>query len=321
MHEDDGGEHRDAEEEDRGHADRVVASAEEVQGDDRLPGSRLDEDEDQQEHDAEPQQPAHVEVGPVVQLPGRGVDLALVGEADEEGHHARDEDEDPGVVEVSRARGRQPPVREQRCERHQRRHPEGHVDVEDPVPADVVGDPPADEGPGQEAESEHGAEETRVAAALTGGEEVADGRHGHRHDGAGPQALQRPESDQLLHVLREPGEPGAGQEQADAEQEHGFASVDVGELAVDGDRHRRAQQVGRDHPDVDVGALQIGDDPRQGRPHHGLVERGEEHRQEDGAKDGQSGAVVDGDRPFRHGSDRAGSGRCFHNRVRYNRAR
>ena len=90
---------------------------------------------------------------------------------------------------------------------HGRQHdqgsdPERHVDVEDPVPADVVGDPAADERPDDEAQAEDGAEQALEASALARAVEVADDRDHDREERARAQALDGPERDQLGHVLR-----------------------------------------------------------------------------------------------------------------------
>ena len=45
---------------------------------------------------------------------------------------------------------------------------DGQVDVEDPVPADVVGQPAAQQRAEDRGDAEHGAEEALVAAALRG---------------------------------------------------------------------------------------------------------------------------------------------------------
>src|SRR5690606_19169233 len=75
-------------------------------------------------------------------------------------------------------------------------------------------------------------------------------------------------------------------EQQDAEQQDALAAVDVGELAVDGQRHRRRQRVGGESPGVKLEPLELGDDPRQRRTNYGEVERRQEQHDED-APEGQ----------------------------------
>ena len=68
-------------------------------------------------------------------------------------------------------------------------------------------------------------------------------------------------------------EERAEQEDADAEEQHEPASIDVRELAVEDARDRGRQQVAGDDPRVElVRAAQLADDARQGHAHDGLVE-------------------------------------------------
>ena len=87
---------------------------------------------------------------------------------------------------------------------------------------------------------------------------------------------------------REARQHGADQEDADAEQEDRSSAVQVGELAVDRPADRRGQQVGGERPRVEVVALEVGDDPRQGGPDDGLVEGGKEDADHDREEDAQS---------------------------------
>src|SRR5262249_53766866 len=130
------------------------------------------------------------------------------------------------------------PVGKQGGQGRQRGQADGDVHVEDPVPGDVVREPPTDEWADKEAEAEHSSEETHVATPLARGEEIADGGHGHGHERASTQALEGAEGYELVHGLGEAWKPGTDEEQADADQEHGLAAVDVGEFALDGDGDR-----------------------------------------------------------------------------------
>ena len=102
-------------------------------------------------------QAAHLRIGPFAEL--------LVGEADEERHQCGDEERRAEVVDVAFGiripdRGKGPPDDDEDDQADR------HVDVEDPLPAEVVGDQPAEPGAEQRAEAEHGAEEALVFAAL-----------------------------------------------------------------------------------------------------------------------------------------------------------
>src|SRR6266496_3027516 len=105
------------------------------------------------------------------------------------------------------------------------------------------------------------------------GEDVADDRKADGEERSRSQALEAAEEDQLPHLLREAGERRPDEEDAHPDDDHDPPAEDVGELPVDrpagGDRH----QVRGEGPGVDVVAVQVGDDPRQGGADDRLVER------------------------------------------------
>ena len=76
----------------------------------------------------------------------------------------------------------------------------------------VVGQEAAQARADQEGDPEDGSEEALVLAPLGRGEEVADGRQRDREEGAGAEALDAPEEDQLPHRLAEAGQGRADQE-------------------------------------------------------------------------------------------------------------
>jgi hypothetical protein len=113
-----------------------------------------------------------------------------------------------------------------------RDQPDRHVDVEDPAPGEIVDEEAADQRSKDGRHTKHAAEVALVAPTLARREDVAD--HGDRdHDQAsGPESLDRPEDDQLGHVLADPGERRADQEDDDRRLQHDLASVLVAELSV-----------------------------------------------------------------------------------------
>ena len=121
--------------------------------------------------DADEDEPADGRIGPVAEL--------LVGQADQQEDHGDREDRAADEVEVAR-RGRRLDRRQQPLDDDQRDDPDRDVDVEDPVPAEVLGQQPADERAGDERDAEDGAEEALVLAALLRGEQVADDRERDR---------------------------------------------------------------------------------------------------------------------------------------------
>ena len=118
-----------------------------------------------------------------------------------------------------------------------------------------------------------------------GREQVADDRERDREQRAGADALDAPEQDQLLHVLRQAGQGRADQEDDDADDEHRLAAVEVGQLAPERDADRAGQQVDRDDPDVEVVAVELGDDRGQRRTDDRLVEGAQEQPEHDREED------------------------------------
>ena len=182
-------------------------------------------------------------------------------------------------------------VGQQPLDDDQRDDPDRDVDVEDPVPAQVLGQPAADERAGDERDAEHGPEEALVLAALLRGEQVADDRERDREQRACADALDASEQDQHAHVLTEAGQRGADQEDDDADHVDRLAAVEVGQLAPERDADRAGEQVDGDRPDVVVVATQLGHDGRQGRADDGLVERAQEQPEHDREEDLQLLAV------------------------------
>ena len=84
-------------------------------------------------------------------------------------------------------------------------------------------------------------------------------------EAAGPQTLKSSKADQLVHGLGGTRQQGAGGEQTDRQQQHHLAAVDIGQLSLEGNRHRRTQHVGRHYPDEAIRPQQVGHDPRECR--------------------------------------------------------
>ncbi len=255
--------------------------------DHRLLRAGLDPDEGAQEGDADQDQAPDAGVAPVTVL--------RVGQPDQDRDDADGEGEDAGPVDGVR-RVRSANGRQQAPDDEERQQADGDVDVEDPVPAEVVGQQAPEPGTDQEGDAEDRAEQALVLAPLARGEEVADDGEADREERPGAEALDAPEEDQLPHLLREAGEGRSHQEEPDAHHEHGLAAEEVGELAVDRHRDGAGHQVAGGHPDVEVGAVQGGDDLGQDGPDDRLVEGREEEAEHDGPEDLEAGAWADVDR-------------------------
>ena len=163
-----------------------------MERDHRLLGARLDPHEQGQERDPQQDQAPYADRAPVSVLG--------IGEADEDRHHAGREGQDARVIDIAR-RVRAPDRRQQPGDHAQRDQPDGQVDVEDPVPAEVVCDRPAQARADQERDAEDGTKQTLVLPALARSEEVTNDRQADGEQRAGSEPLDRPEEDQLPHRL------------------------------------------------------------------------------------------------------------------------
>ena len=82
-----------------------------------------------------------------------------------------------------------------------------------------------------------------------------------------------------------PANPASGrsdEEQRRAREQHRLAAVEVGELAVDGDRDRRREHVRGERPSVEREATELAHDRRHRRRDDRHLHRGEEHAEEQG---------------------------------------
>ena len=174
---------------------------------------------------------------------------------------------------------------------HQRGQADGQVDVEDPAPAGPVGQPAAQQRAGHAGDAEHGPEVALVAAALAGRDDVADDAEGDREQAAAADALEGAEGDQLAHVLAEPGQGRAEQEDDDRDLEDQPAPVEVGDLAPQRRGRGRGEQVGGDDPRQLVQPAELADDAGQGGADDALVEGEQQHAGHHPGQDDQDLAV------------------------------
>ena len=199
----------------------------------------------------------------------------LVGESDEDRDERRDEDGRTEIVDTRRLRARA--TSGQRApDDGEDDGADGQIHEEHPLPADGVGDDPADRRADERAQPEDRADEALVLAALRRVEQVADDRKGDREERPGAEALERAKADELPHFTREPRQRGADEEDPDREEEYGTSTEEVRELAVDRAADRGRQQVGGEGPGVDLVPVKIGHDARERRPDDRLIERREE---------------------------------------------
>ena len=119
------------------------------------------------------------------------------------------------------------------------------------MPAERVGDEPADGRPDEDGEAEDGSEEALVLASLGRREDVTDDGDGDGEEGPCAQPLDAAGGDEPLDRRRDAGQDGADEEDADPDQEDGSPAVQVGELAVDRAADGGRQEVGGEGPRVD----------------------------------------------------------------------
>ena len=158
--------------------------------------------------------------------------------------------------------------------------PSGKVDVEDPAPREVCREEATEQGSGDRGEAEHGAEQARVAPALARRDDVSDRRLRAHHQPAAAEPLHGAEGDQLVEVLADPAERRPDQEDPERRLQHDLAAVHVPELAVQRRHHGLGEEVRRHHPREVIESPEVADDRRQGGRHDRLVERGEEHHEQ-----------------------------------------
>ena len=159
------------------------------------------------------------------------------------------------------------------------------VDVEDPAPREVVDEEAAEQRADDRRDAEDGAEDALVAAAVARRDDVADDGDRRRDQAARAEPLHRAERDQLGHVLRDPAEHRADQEDDDRDLERLLAAVEIAELAVERAGDRRREQVRGHDPREVLEPAEVADDRRQRGRDDRLVERREQDDEHQRAED------------------------------------
>ena len=156
-----------------------------------------------------------------------------------------------------------------------------NIDVEDPAPAEIVGEVATDGRSDDGGEAEDPAEDALQLGTLRGRVEVTDGGEDAREEDPSEHALQGTEADELGHVLGLSAQCGRQDEADHAAQEERLSAEEVAELARDRGQRRRAHEVAGRDPGVEVEPVQLRDDPRQRGSDDRLIERGKEQREAD----------------------------------------
>ena len=164
--------------------------------------------------------------------------------------------------------------------------PIGHIDEEDPAPADGAGDGAADQRTDGHGTPDDAAVDTEGRAAVLALERLCDqGEGGGEHDGAthtlhGPRQIEHERVGRQAADQRRQGEEGqsAGEDLA--------ATVNVADDPGGEEEGGQRQGVGIDHPlQVGEGGVQRTLDVRQGHVH----DRDVEQQHEDGGTDRDQG--------------------------------
>ena len=174
---------------------------------------------------------------------------------------------------------------EDRADHDHRHRGDRQVDVEDPAPREVVDEEAAEERADDRRDAEDRTEDALVTAAVARRDDVADDGDRRRDQAARAEPLDRPERDQLGHVLRDPAEHRADEEDDDRDLERLLAPVEVAELAVERAGDRRGEQVRGHDPGEVLEPAEVADDRRQRGRDDRLVERREEDHEHERAED------------------------------------
>ena len=148
-----------------------------------------------------------------------------------------------------------------------------HVEPEDPVPVEALGDGATDERPdgdGETGDAAPGAERDRATLGRDRGGQ--DGQ-GQRRDDRAADALDGAGEDQDLGRRRQRGQGRSADEDGHADEEDALATEPVAERGAGDEQDREGQGVGVDHP-LEVGqrGAEVALDDRQGGRHDEVVE-------------------------------------------------
>jgi hypothetical protein len=250
------------------------AAPEQRQRQHRLGDAPLDRDEGDEER-----------AGPGEQRDDQGAPPALVVAAQQREHEHEQrgaERRDAGPV---RARGVRVAALAQPQDRDgDRREADRHVEVEDRLPAERVGECAADERADRHGDADRRAVHAHRRAPLATGRELLRDqgqRHGEHHRPA--DALERPRQAEEGRIGRQGAQQRGEREDRQAGAEHATAPEAVGQRAGCQDERAQRQRVRVDHPlQVREARPEIGTDRRQRHVDHGDVEKQHEGRHRDG---------------------------------------
>jgi hypothetical protein len=174
---------------------------------------------------------------------------------------------------------------DQQERRGDRDRPDRNVDVEDPVPVDVLGDEPTGEGADRERKRRDSRPDADRRAALARRERDGDDRERRRVHERSADSLHDARCDEDVRAACEPAGKRSEREDDEADDEDEPAPEQVGELAAREHERAEGQRVAR-HDPFELGDLQMERalDRRQRDVHDRVVEHDHEKTERDGGE-------------------------------------
>ena len=252
----DGTEHGNTEGERGAQGEQEVAVGEEVHGHDRLCGAVFNRNEDQGRDGGCDEKPNNL----------RGVPGVLIA-APDGGEHERagssHENDAAQVVDLPLFAVFERGVWEQENDGKDCQYGKRQVEPECPTPTGTLGDPPADERPGDRGEGEDAADNTHIFTAFAGGDHICDHGLGENHETATADSLERAGDDQPGHIGSERADDRSRHEGEDGKNQEGFTPELVGEFAVHRHGDGGEQDEGGNYPAHMLHAMQFAHNGRQ----------------------------------------------------------
>src|SRR5262249_52352219 len=169
---------------------------------------------------------------------------------------------------------------------------DGQFEEDPPAPRRVGDEDPADQRAENAGDPEHAAEQALVTAAVPGRDDVGDDRLRAGQQAAAADSLHRAEGDQLEYGVGQAGNRRPDEEDDDRGFKERLAPVQVTELAPQRRGYGGGQQVGGDHPRQVGQPVQVTGDRGQRGRHDRLVERRQQHPQQQRADDDEGPALA-----------------------------
>ena len=200
-------------------------------------------------------------------------------------HDAGDEQHEAHAVEGPRLLAGRPGDETQR-EQHGN-DTQRHVDKKHAAPAEMMREIAADHGPERAGRHHHAGEIALVAGAFARRDRLADQSLRQRHQAAAAETLQDARESQHLDAGGRGAQQRSRKEDAERNEHHALAAVDVAQLTVDGSGDGAGDEIGDHHPRDALDSAERGGNRRERGGDDRLVHHRQEHRQHDGWEDAE----------------------------------